>query len=441
MLLAGVNTLFGLIGSGLFGRVMDRMGALKTQALTGLLIPIIPTAWIWVTAPWQVGVLEAYAGLVWAGYNLANFALLLELTPGSHRPQAVALYQTVVFASAVVGPLLGGWLADTFGFHVIFARERRGPAARHPALHLARGLADARAAQGAGRAVAGGGRLGEQAMILSNGRIYTLDGQRPRRRHALVVRAGRIAFAGRRRDLNAPVGEREIDLGGRAVLPGLVDAHGHLMYLARLRLTLDVAGLTSETACAERVAARAATLPAGAWIAGRGWDQNRWPGASFPTRASLDRAAPGHPIALVRVDGHAIWASTRSAAARRASIGTHRIRREGGSSATLGGEPTGVLIDTAQELIRRVEPRPGPVHLEEAVKAAMADCLAVGLTGVHEMGADLDALAAYRRLEAAGAFPFRNHVALRGADAAAWQAALDEGPARRSRRAGCAWPP
>jgi MFS family permease len=124
--LAGVNTLFGLLGSGLFGRVMDRMGALKTQAFTGLLIPIIPTAWIWVTAPWQVGVLEAYAGLIWAGYNLANFALLLELTPDSHRPQAVALYQTVVFTSAVVGPLLGGWLADTFGFHVIFAASGAG---------------------------------------------------------------------------------------------------------------------------------------------------------------------------------------------------------------------------------------------------------------------------------------------------------------------------
>jgi MFS family permease len=124
--LAGVNTLFGLLGSGLFGRVMDRLGALKTQALTGLLIPIIPTLWIWITAPWQVGVLEAYAGLVWAGYNLANFALLLELTPDSHRSQAVALYQTVVFASAVIGPLLGGWLADAFGFHVIFGASGAG---------------------------------------------------------------------------------------------------------------------------------------------------------------------------------------------------------------------------------------------------------------------------------------------------------------------------
>jgi MFS family permease len=125
-LLAGINTLFGLLGSGLFGRVMDRLGALRTQALCGLLIPIIPTAWIWITAPWQVGVLEAYAGLVWAGYNLANFALLLELAPASHRPQAVALYQTAVFASAVAGPLLGGWLADTFGFRVIFGASGAG---------------------------------------------------------------------------------------------------------------------------------------------------------------------------------------------------------------------------------------------------------------------------------------------------------------------------
>ena len=173
-------------------------------------------------------------------------------------------------------------------------------------------------------------------MILSNGRIYTLDGQ-DRVVDTLFVRAGRIAFAGRRRELNAPVGEREIDLGGRAVLPGLVDAHGHLMYLARLRLTLDVAGLTSETACAERVAARAATLPAGAWIAGRGWDQNRWPGASFPTRASLDRAA------VIRSRWSA-WTATRSGrvpqrCGSRASIGAHRIRREGGSSATLWASP------------------------------------------------------------------------------------------------------
>ena len=259
-------------------------------------------------------------------------------------------------------------------------------------------------------------------MLLSNGCIYTLD-PGDRVVDTLVVRAGRVVFAGRRGDVSAPAGEPEIDLGGRAVLPGLVDAHGHLMYLARLRLSLDVAGLASEAACAGSVAARARSTQAGEWIAGRGWDQNRWPGARFPTRVSLDRVAPGHPVTLVRVDGHAIWAS--SAALRIAGIDRHTPDPPGGRlERDSGGEPTGVLVDTAQDLVRQVEPRPGPAQLEDAVRGAVADCLAVGLTGVHEMGADLHALAAYRRLASAGAFPFRNHVALRGADPAAWQAAL-----------------
>jgi hypothetical protein len=265
-------------------------------------------------------------------------------------------------------------------------------------------------------------------MLLSNGRIHTLDPD-DRIVDTLVVRGGRVAFAGRRGDVNVPVGEPEIDLGGQAVLPGLVDAHGHLMYLARLRLTLDLAGLAAETACAGRVAARAASARPGEWIAGRGWDENRWPGRRFPTRASLDRAAPDHPVTLVRVDGHAIWAN--STALRIAGIDRHTPDPPGGRlERDPSGELTGILVDTAQELVRRVEPRPGAAQLEDAVRAAIADCLAVGLTGVHEMGADLDALAAYRRLAAGGAFPFRNHVALRGADAAAWQAALDEGPVR-----------
>ena len=265
-------------------------------------------------------------------------------------------------------------------------------------------------------------------MLLTNGRIYTLDAGN-RVVDTLVVRAGRIVFAGRRADVNPPAGEPAIDLGGRAVLPGLVDAHGHLMFLARLRLALDVAGLPSEAASAERVRAHASRARPGEWISGRGWDQNLWPGARFPTRASLDLAAPTHPVALVRVDGHAIWAN--SLALRVAGIDRYTTDPPGGWLVRDGaGEPTGVLIDTAQELVRRVEPRPSPDQFEDAVRAAVAGCLAVGLTGVHEMGADLDALAAYRRLAAAGAFPFRNHVALRGADAAAWQAALDEGPTR-----------
>ncbi len=145
-------------------------------------------------------------------------------------------------------------------------------------------------------------------MLLFNGRIHTLDAVSSVV-DALVVRGGRVAFAGRRADVNPAAGEPTLDLGGRTVLPGLVDGHGHLMLLARARLELDLAAARSEEEIAAMVGQAARGLREGEWISGRGWDQTRWPGGRFPTRASLDRAAPGHPVPLVRVDGHATWAT------------------------------------------------------------------------------------------------------------------------------------
>jgi predicted amidohydrolase YtcJ len=265
-------------------------------------------------------------------------------------------------------------------------------------------------------------------MLLTNGRIYTLDAAGTVV-DTLVVREGRVRFAGRRAEVNLPGTEAVLDLGGRAVLPGLVDCHGHLMHLARARLSVDVGGAGSEEDAAGRVAAAAAAAAPGEWLGGRGWDQNRWPGARFPTRGSLDRAAPRHAVALVRVDGHATWASSRALQA--AGIDRHTADPPGGRIARgPDGEPTGLLIDTAQELVRAVEPRPSEARFEQAVRDAIARCLSVGLTGVHEMGADLYALAAYRRLLERGEFPLRNYVAVRGASAEAWAYYRERGPER-----------
>jgi predicted amidohydrolase YtcJ len=263
-------------------------------------------------------------------------------------------------------------------------------------------------------------------MLLTNGRIYTLDAASTVV-DTLVIRDGRIAFAGRRADAVVPAGEPVVDLGGRAVLPGLVDSHAHLMHLARKRLSLDVAGAASEDDAARRVAAAAAASAPGEWIVGRGWDQNRWPGGRFPSRASLDRAAPGRAVALVRVDGHATWAS--SAALRAADITRRTADPAGGRIERDGaGEPTGLLIDRAQDLVRAVEPRPSEARFDQAVGEAIGECLAVGLTGLHEMGADLAALAAYRRLIERDAFPIRNYAAVRGADGASWAHYKERGP-------------
>jgi MFS family permease len=125
-LLAGIATFSALIGQRVFGRLMDRRGAIWVQAVTGLAIPLAPLAWALITAPWQVGIINTFSGFLWAGYNLSNFSLLLELTPDEVRPRAVALFQTAVFGSAVIGPLLGGFLADAVGFRFIFGLSSAG---------------------------------------------------------------------------------------------------------------------------------------------------------------------------------------------------------------------------------------------------------------------------------------------------------------------------
>lgn len=118
-ILAAVNSLSALVGQQVFGRLLDRKGGFWLQQLTGLLIPFIPFTWLLLTDARQVGIINSFSGFLWAGYNLANFNLLLLLTPDSQRPRAVALYQTAVFSSAVIGPLLGGYLTDAFDFKLV----------------------------------------------------------------------------------------------------------------------------------------------------------------------------------------------------------------------------------------------------------------------------------------------------------------------------------
>ncbi|HYB71130.1 MAG TPA: amidohydrolase [Candidatus Bathyarchaeia archaeon] len=249
-------------------------------------------------------------------------------------------------------------------------------------------------------------------MLLTNGRIHTM-GASGSVVDSLVVRDGRVAYAGRRSEVNPAPGEPVLDLGGRTVLPGLVDGHGHLMLLARARLELDLAAARSEEDAARLVAAAAARRRPGEWITGRGWDQTRWPGERFPSRASLDRAAPGHPVALVRVDGHATWAS--SAALARADVTRRSPDPAGGRiDRDAAGEPTGLLIDLAQDVVRALVPAPSEDRFDAAVEEAIAECLARGLTGAHEPGLDLGAVASYTRLIERGRFPFRLFGALSG---------------------------
>lgn len=123
---AGVFALAGLFGQAAFGRLVDRRGSRAVLVLTGFLIPIFPLLWALATAPLHVYLINVGSGFLWAGYNLANFNILLEMSPPEDRESAIGIYQSVVAASAVVGPLVGGLLAGAVGYQAVFVLSGLG---------------------------------------------------------------------------------------------------------------------------------------------------------------------------------------------------------------------------------------------------------------------------------------------------------------------------
>ena len=171
-------------------------------------------------------------------------------------------------------------------------------------------------------------------LIITNARIYTVDDARPVVA-AMAVRAGRVAFAGDARGAMTLRGPqtRVVDLGGRTVIPGMVDSHAHVAGLGDALANVDLVGSTSEDDVIARVVAKARGVPAGQWITGRGWDQNRWGDTRFPTHDKLSAALPNNPVVLTRVDGHASYAN-RKAMYSRPSRPRRGIPKAGRSCAT-----------------------------------------------------------------------------------------------------------
>jgi predicted amidohydrolase YtcJ len=262
-------------------------------------------------------------------------------------------------------------------------------------------------------------------MRFVNGTVHTLD------RNGSVTAGvacsnGRVTAVGPAEAL--PLDGPEFDLRGRIVLPGLIDAHAHLRNFAESRLAVDLTGARSEAEAAARVAERAAVRSVGSWISGRGWDETRWPGTGAPARGSLDRVAAANPVALTRIDGHALWAN--GTALRTAGITDETPDPPGGRIVRdSAGRATGLLIDNAARLVRDHMPEVDDTTLADAVVEAVQACLAVGLTGVHEMGVDARTIATYRTLIRDGRFPFRVRAAING-PGRTWQEWRDRGPER-----------
>ncbi|HVV82559.1 MAG TPA: amidohydrolase [Kofleriaceae bacterium] len=262
------------------------------------------------------------------------------------------------------------------------------------------------AGTGAGAQARAGGEAAQATLVLVGGDVHTNDPARPRAQ-AVAVRGNRIVEVGDDAAVRALVGPdtRVVELAGRTVTAGLVDGHCHLYGLGSMNDKVALKGATSEADAVARTVAWARSRGAGEWIEGRGWDQNRWGGA-FPTRASLDAAIGDRPVVLTRVDGHAIWVNGAALAA--AGINRNSKDPAGGRIVRdAHGEPTGVLVDNAADLVTAKIPPASAAVRERRIRAAAAEAIATGLTGVHEMGLDDATIAVYRDLEKRGELPLR----------------------------------
>ena len=161
------------------------------------------------------------------------------------------------------------------------------------------------------------------------------------------------------------------------------------------------------------MAERARAAAPGAWIDGRGWDQGSWQPVAFPTAADLDRAIPDHPVVLTRIDAHSIWVN--SAALRAAAVTRRTPDPPGGRIMRLkNGAPSGMLVDEAVPLVTNVMPKPTHVQRLAELENAIGHLVRLGLTSVHDADVDLDGIALYKELMAAGTLPLRVYVMARG---------------------------
>ena len=250
--------------------------------------------------------------------------------------------------------------------------------------------------------------------LLVVGRLHTFDPARPQAEAALL-RGGKFVCVGAKAECEAKAGPtaRRLELGEGSAVPGLGDAHGHVGSYGRSLLDVACNGAKSAAECAARAAKAAAALPKDSWVRGRGWDQNHWPGAGFPTAAELSKAVPDHPVILTRIDGHAAWLNQR--ALQLAGIGKDAVDPSGGRVVRgPDGMPTGVLIDNAMELATRALPKATDAELEAELVRGMDALVKLGLTTVHDCGVSPRALEAYRRLAETGRMPIRVYALLDG---------------------------
>ena len=245
--------------------------------------------------------------------------------------------------------------------------------------------------------------------VIDNANGYTLDAK------GKLTRFSSMAFDDKGRILavgNAALpaakfpNAKRIDLQGKTVLPGLIDAHGHVFNLGEQLTQLNLTGTASLADALKATTAYSAANPQLTWLRGRGWNQEIWKLGRFPTAAELDGAVADRPVWLERVDGHASWANSR--AMQLAGITRDTPDPAGGKIVRdAKGDATGLFIDSAQDLVLKVVPKQTDAQARVVLDRSLKEIAAMGLTSVHDAGVNVAQDALYRQYADAGKLTVR----------------------------------
>ncbi|WP_298444711.1 amidohydrolase [uncultured Ferrimonas sp.] len=248
-------------------------------------------------------------------------------------------------------------------------------------------------------------------LIIDNVNGYTLTDAGLSQFAALHVQDGKVVATGNRGAFAKLAADRRIDGDGKTMLPGLTDAHGHLLGLGYLNTDLNLSGSSSKADALQQINVYAGANKDAPWLRGRGWNQELWPSGAFPAAADLDAIVADKPVWLRRVDGHAGWANSKALAL--AGINANTPDPAGGQIMRDDqGRATGILIDNAMSLVEQHLPKRSADERQQAAQAALKQLASLGLTGIHDAGVGASTLQLYKQLEANGQLPLRLYAML-----------------------------
>jgi predicted amidohydrolase YtcJ len=264
-------------------------------------------------------------------------------------------------------------------------------------------------------------------LLLLNAHVITINGKQPAAQ-AVAIHGDRIVWVGSSDEAKKLYpSARTMDLHGATILPGLIDAHGHLINLGESLVRLNLKDIRSEKEIIERVKQRAASAAPGEWVVGWGWDEGKW-ASNYPTNQALSAATPNNPVFLVGLHTFAAWANRR--ALELAGVNKDTKDPENGKIVRdeKTGEPTGILLNHAQELVSKHIPPMTLAQAKRAMQIAARECVRNGLTSVHEAKVTPLMVQAFHELVREGRMPLRVYAMLDGADKNLMDEWLKRGP-------------